>query len=156
MSGIMDNNGIVDKVNDFQAKEILEDSFDMNNIAKLNSARVCYFSFGYNYEQNKVMSDISGKIKPYLIRIDSVKNIHDIGCENLQNELEKLNKQKRDISKKTLSYILERGNDLKFDDIISSINFQLVIFSSANCLKNNSSFTLSLPPTNNCSNKSKL
>lgn len=61
MSGIMDNNGIVDKVNDFQAKEILEDSFDMNNIAKLNSARVCYFSFGYNYEQNKVMSDISGK-----------------------------------------------------------------------------------------------
>lgn len=119
MSGIMDNNGIVDKVNDFQAKEILEDSFDMNNIAKLNSARVCYFSFGYNYEQNKVMSDISGKIKPYLIRIDSVKNIHDIGCENLQNELEKLNKQKRDISKKTLSYILERGNDLKFDDIIS-------------------------------------
>lgn len=115
----MDNNGIVDKVNDFQAKEILEDSFDMNNIAKLNSARVCYFSFGYNYEQNKVMSDISGKIKPYLIRIDSVKNIHDIGCENLQNELEKLNKQKRDISKKTLSYILERGNDLKFDDIIS-------------------------------------
>lgn len=119
MSGIMDNNGIVDKVNDFQAKEILEDSFDMNNIAKLNSARVCYFSFGYNYEQNKVMSDISGKIKPYLIRIDSVKNIHDIGCENLQNELEELNKQKRDISKKTLSYILERGNDLKFDDIIS-------------------------------------
>lgn len=119
MSGIMDNNGFVDKVNDFQAKEILEDSFDMNNIAKLNSARVCYFSFGYNYEQNKVMSDISGKIKPYLIRIDSVKNIHDIGCENLQNELEKLNKQKRDISKKTLSYILERGNDLKFDDIIS-------------------------------------
>lgn len=119
MSGIMDNNGIVDKVNDFQAKEILEDSFDMNNIAKLNSAMVCYFSFGYNYEQNKVMSDISGKIKPYLIRIDSVKNIHDIGCENLQNELEKLNKQKRDISKKTLSYILERGNDLKFDDIIS-------------------------------------
>lgn len=119
MSGIMDNNGIVDKVNDFQAKQILEDSFDMNNIAKLNSARVCYFSFGYNYEQNKVMSDISGKIKPYLIRIDSVKNIHDIGCENLQNELEKLNKQKRDISKKTLSYILERGNDLKFDDIIS-------------------------------------
>lgn len=119
MSGIMDNNGIVDKVNDFQAKEILEDSFNMNNIAKLNSARVCYFSFGYNYEQNKVMSDISGKIKPYLIRIDSVKNIHDIGCENLQNELEELNKQKRDISKKTLSYILERGNDLKFDDIIS-------------------------------------
>lgn len=119
MSGIMDNNGIVDKVNDFQAKEILEDSFDMNNIAKLNSARVCYFSFGYNYEQNKVMSDISGKIKPYLIRIDSVKNIHDIGCENLQNELEELNKQKRDISKKTLSYILERGNELKFDDIIS-------------------------------------
>lgn len=119
MSGIMDNNGIVDKVNDFQAKEILEDSFDMNNIAKLNSARVYYFSFGYNYEQNKVMSDISGKIKPYLIRIDSVKNIHDIGCENLQNELEELNKQKRDISKKTLSYILERGNDLKFDDIIS-------------------------------------
>lgn len=119
MSGIMDNNGIVDKVNDFQAKEILEDNFDMNNIAKLNSARVYYFSFGYNYEQNKVMSDISGKIKPYLIRIDSVKNIHDIGCENLQNELEELNKQKRDISKKTLSYILERGNDLKFDDIIS-------------------------------------
>lgn len=119
MSGIMDNTGIVDKVNDFQAKEILEDSFDMNNIAKLNSARVYYFSFGYNYEQNKVMSDISGKIKPYLIRIDSVNNIHDIGCENLQNELEELNKQKRDISKKTLSYILERGNDLKFDDIIS-------------------------------------
>lgn len=119
MSGIMDNNGIVDKVNDFQAKEILEDNFDMNNIAKINSARVYYFSFGYNYEQNKVMSDISGKIKPYLIRIDSVKNIHDIGCENLQNELEELNKQKRDISKKTLSYILERGNDLKFDDIIS-------------------------------------
>ncbi|WP_455265685.1 YobI family P-loop NTPase [Phascolarctobacterium sp.] len=119
MSGIMDNNGIVDKVNDFQAKEILEDSFDMNNIAKLSSARVYYFSFGYNYEQNKVMSDISGKIKPYLIRIDSVKNIHDIGCENLQNELEELNKQKRDISKKTLSYILKRGNDLKFDDIIS-------------------------------------
>lgn len=112
------NNAIVRRIQSFNYDEILEDNFDIHNLANGGQTMVYYYSFNYNCYQNQIIDDFYYRINPYLVRIERLKNILDIGYNNLQNELRELNKQKRDIAKQTLSHILDNDNDLKFNDIV--------------------------------------
>lgn len=120
------NNAIIRRIQSFNYEEILEDNFDLHNLANGDRTSVYYYSFNYNCYQNQIIDDFHYRINPYLVRIERLKNILDIGYNNLQNELRELNKQKRDIAKQTLNHILDNDNGLKFNDIVS--NNKLLIF----------------------------
>lgn len=131
LTKIVDDNGIVDSLYDgrynYTAKQILEDEFEVKNLVNLNVHRIYYYRFGNHYRDDITIDDFSEIITPYLSRIERLQKVSKIGCDKLQDKIMGINEQKRDLSKKTLKYILAKYNDFKFNDEISE-NKLLVFF----------------------------
>lgn len=123
LAKIVDDNGIVDILYDnkcnYTAKQILKDEFEVKNLVNLKLNRVYYYPFGSNYRDDITIDDFPETIAPYLSRIERLQKVSEIGCDNLQNQIRVLNEQKRDLSKKSLHYILKKYNDFEFNNKIS-------------------------------------
>lgn len=128
---IVNDNGIADSLYDgrydYTAKQILEDEFDMKNLVNLNVNRVYYYSFENHYRDDITIYDFSEMIAPYLSRIERLQKVSKIGCDKLQDQIREINEQKRNLSKKALSYLLEKYNDFEFNNKMSG-NKLLVFF----------------------------
>lgn len=123
LAKIVDDNGIVDILYDnrcnYTVKQILKDEFEMKNLVNLKLNRVYYYPFGSNYRDDITIDDFPETIAPYLSRIERLQKVSEIGCDNLQNQIRVLNEQKRDLSKKSLHYILKKYNNFEFNNKIS-------------------------------------
>lgn len=123
LAKIVDDNGIVDILYDnkcnYTAKQILKDEFEVKNLVNLKLNRVYYYPFGSNYRDDITIDDFPETIAPYLSRIERLQKVSEIGCDNLQNQIRVLNEQKRDLSKKSLHYILKKYNNFEFNNKIS-------------------------------------
>lgn len=123
LAKIVNDNGIADSLYDgrydYTAKQILEDEFDMKNLVNLNVNRVYYYSFENHYRDDITIYDFSEMIAPYLSRIERLQKVSKIGCDKLQDQIREINEQKRNLSKKALSYLLEKYNDFEFNNKIS-------------------------------------
>lgn len=123
LAKIVDDNGIVDILYDnkcnYIAKQILKDEFEVKNLVNLKLNRVYYYPFGSNYRDDITIDDFPETIAPYLSRIERLQKVSEIGCDNLQNQIRVLNEQKRDLSKKSLHYILKKYNNFEFNNKIS-------------------------------------
>lgn len=131
LAKIVNDNGIADSLYDgrydYTAKQILEDEFDMKNLMNLNVNRVYYYSFENHYRDDITIYDFSEMIAPYLSRIERLQKVSKIGCDKLQDQIREINEQKRNLSKKALSYLLEKYNDFEFNNKMSG-NKLLVFF----------------------------
>lgn len=131
LAKIVNDNGIADSLYDgrydYTAKQILEDEFDMKNLVNLNVNRVYYYSFENHYRDDITIYDFSEMIAPYLSRIERLQKVSKIGCDKLQDQIREINEQKRNLSKKALSYLLEKYNDFEFNNKMSG-NKLLVFF----------------------------
>lgn len=120
LAKIVNDNGIVDSLYygryDYSAKQILEDEFEVKNLVNLKLNRVYYYPFGSNYRDDITIDDFPEIIAPYLSRIERLQKVSEIGCDNLQNQIRVLNEQKRDLSKKSLHYILKKYNNFEFNN----------------------------------------
>ena len=123
LAKIVNDNGIADSLYDgrydYTAKQILEDEFDMKNLVNLNVNRVYYYSFENHYRDDITIYDFSEMIVPYLSRIERLQKVSKIGCDKLQDQIREINEQKRSLSKKALSYLVEKYNDFEFNNKIS-------------------------------------
>lgn len=123
LAKIVDDNGIVDILYDnkcnYTAKQILKDEFEVKNLVNLKLNRVYYYPFGSNNRDDITIDDFPETIAPYLSRIERLQKVSEIGCDNLQNQIRVLNEQKRDLSKKSLHYILKKYNNFEFNNKIS-------------------------------------